>query len=68
MERTKTTESTYSFIDLDPEDDVNIERDTAFVRIEREVFLGQAMFVVDIGVRSSRVKVLPSLHFRMEGN
>jgi len=40
MERTKTTESTYSFIDLDPEDDVNIERDTAFVRIEREVFLG----------------------------
>ena len=68
MEGTKTTESTYSYIDLDPEDDVKMERDTAFVKIGREVFLGQAMFVVDIDVRSSRVKMLPSLHFRMGGN
>ena len=59
MEGTKTTESTYSYIDLNPEDDVNKERDTAFVKIGREVFLGQAMFVVDIGVRSSRVKKAP---------
>ncbi|KAN0102226.1 HET domain containing protein [Hyaloscypha variabilis] len=59
MEGTKTTESTYSYIDLNLEDDVNKERDTAFVRIGREVFLGQAMFVVDIGVRSSRIKNAP---------
>jgi hypothetical protein len=55
----KTSESTYSYIDLNPEDDLSKERETAFVKIGREVFLGQAMFVVDIGVWSSRLKKAP---------
>ena len=55
----RSLESTDSQIDLDPEDKLSKEREIAFVKIGREVFLGQAMFVVDIDVWSSRLKKAP---------
>lgn len=55
----ETSGGTYCQVDLNPEDDISKERETAFAKIGREVFLGQAMFVVDIGVWSSRLKKAP---------
>ena len=55
-EEGNTCYGTYCQVDLNPEDDISKGRETAFVKIGREVFLGQAMFVVDIGVWSSRLK------------
>jgi hypothetical protein len=60
MEREATSsESTDLHIDLNPEDDISNDRETAFAKIGREIFLGQAMFVVDIDVWSSRLKKAP---------
>ncbi|KAH8777192.1 hypothetical protein BGZ57DRAFT_854166 [Hyaloscypha finlandica] len=59
-EEGNTCYGTYCQVDLNPEDDISKGRETAFVKIGREVFLGQAMFVVDIGVCSSRLKKAPA--------
>jgi len=42
---------------LNPVDRLN--KETAVARISREVFMGQAMFVVDIAVMSARIKIVP---------
>jgi hypothetical protein len=55
----RSPEDINSHIDLNPEDKLSKEREIAFVSIGREVFLGQAMFVVDIDVRSIRLKKVP---------
>jgi hypothetical protein len=62
----KSSESTDSSIDL-PQDSHSKRRETVFVKIGREVFLGQAMFVVDIDVRSSRLKNAPFFAALVDG-
>ncbi len=52
-------QGTYLQLDLSPGDQLNKDRETAFARIGREVFMGQSMFVVDIGVQSTRLKRSP---------
>lgn len=55
----KLSESTETELDLYPEDDLSKDRDPARVSIGRQIFLGQAMFAVDIYVWSTRVKHVP---------
>ncbi|KAK0115554.1 hypothetical protein ONS96_014008 [Cadophora gregata f. sp. sojae] len=55
----ETHEHTYARQDLNPNDRTNTERESAIVSIGREIFMGQAMFVVDIGVTSTRYKRVP---------
>jgi hypothetical protein len=65
----RPSESTESHIDLpvNPESGVSKEREMAVVKIGREVFLGQAMFVVDIDVWSSRLKNAPFFAALVDG-
>jgi hypothetical protein len=55
----ETPEGAYACEDLNPNDRINTEREIAIARIGREVFMGQAMFVVNIRVTSTRFKEVP---------
>jgi hypothetical protein len=62
-EEGNTCYGTYCQVYLNPEVAISKGRETAFVKIGRDVFLGQAMFVVDIGVwSSSRKKALADVN------
>ena len=56
-----SSESTESEIDLPENYSDSNYTERAVVKIGREVFLGQAMFVVDIDVRLSLLKNAPAL-------
>lgn len=57
----ETPEGAYACEDLNPNDRINTEREIAIARIGRKVFIGQAMFVVNIRVTSTRFKKVPLL-------